>query len=281
MRSRRDQIARAVGLAILWAGLAFANPALASESGTEPPYPVWWSPVPELDSLEAIDARLRRALWLGNDEGMLLIKVEDGSVSKTPAINCVELERLIEEGFHGAGSSARAVAQYHVSVCRAMGLLKQATPAHQSFIRSFAFDLTTVDILPAMVDLSPSCDFICREVVANDRRIPLSRFHDILLVQIMSETEMVYWSEDWKIRLAVMAQADFNADGVEDLLLLSKGGSISGTGTWAELFLITRSEPNQVLWIVNADQYLCPNYQCQPSYDYPEALSGAFTSGSE
>jgi hypothetical protein len=79
----------------------------------------------------------------------------------------------------------------------------------------------------------------------------------------------------------VLAQADFNADGVEDLLLLSSGGSISGTGTWAELFLITRSELNQVLWIVNAEQYLCPNYQCQPSYDYPEALRGAFANDSK
>jgi hypothetical protein len=261
--------------ATLW--LSLSAPALASESS----YPVWWSPVLELDSLEAIDARLRRALWLGNDDGMLLIKVEDGSVSETSAINCVELERLIEEGFHGAGSSARAVAQYHLSVCRAMGLLKQATPAHQSFIRSFAFDLTTVEILPAMVDLSPSCDFICREIVANERRIPLSRFYDILLVQILSETEMIYWSEDWKIRLVVLAQADFNADGVEDLLLLSSGGSISGTGTWAELFLITRSGSDQVLWIVNADQYLCTDYQCQASYDYPEALRGTFANDSK
>jgi hypothetical protein len=78
----------------------------------------------------------------------------------------------------------------------------------------------------------------------------------------------------------VLAQADFNADAVEDLLLLSSGGSISGTGSWSELFLITRSGSDQVLWIVNADQYLCPDYQCQPSYDYPEALRGALTSGS-
>ncbi len=219
-----------IGSAVVVFWLSLSASALANEHGDEPPYPVWWSPVLELDSLEGIDARLRRALWPGNDEGMLLIKVEDGSVSETSAINCVELERLIEEGFHGAGSSARAVAQYHLSVCRAMELLKTAAPARQSFVRNFAFDLTTMDILPAMVDLSPSCDFLCREVVANERRIPLSQFYEILLVQILSETEMIYWSEDWKIRLAVLAQADFNADAVEDLLLLSSGGSISGRG---------------------------------------------------
>jgi hypothetical protein len=268
-------IAVAVVIAALW--LSGSGPALAEE----PPYPIGWSPVLELDSLEGIDARLARALWPEYDnEGLPLLKIEGNEREDVSAVNCIELKRLIGDGFHGAGSNDRAVAQYHLSVCRAMELLKTATPARQSFVRNFAFDLTTVDILPAMVDLSPSCDFICREVVANERRIPLSRFYEILLVQIMSETEMIYWSEDWKIRLVVLAQADFNADAIEDLLLLSKGGSISGTGTWAELFLITRSDPNQVLWIVNADQYLCPDYQCQPSYDYPEALSGAFANDS-
>ena len=211
-------------MSALW--LSGSSPALAEE----PPYPVWWSPVLELDSLEGIDARLHRALWPGNDEGMLLITTEDGIVSEASAINCVELERLIEEGFHGAGSSARALAQYHLAVCRAMGMLKRAAPARQSFVQNFAFDLTTVGVLPAMVDLSPSCDFLCRDVVANERRIPLNQFYDILLVQIMSETEMIYWSEDWKIRLVVLAQADFNADGVEDLLLLSKGAAFRGRG---------------------------------------------------
>jgi len=90
LRSRRGQIARTVGLAVLWAGLAFANPAPADE----PPYPVWWSPVLELDSLEGIDARLRRALWPGNDEGMTLYKPEGDTRLEVQAKSCNELKRL-------------------------------------------------------------------------------------------------------------------------------------------------------------------------------------------
>jgi hypothetical protein len=66
-------------MSALW--LSGSSPALAEE----PPYPVWWSPVLELDSLEGIDARLHRALWPGNDEGMLLITTEDGIVSEASA----------------------------------------------------------------------------------------------------------------------------------------------------------------------------------------------------
>ena len=56
-------------------------------------------------------------------------------------------------------------------------------------------------------------------------------------------------------------------DGVEDMLVLSSGGSISGSGSWAELFLLTRFGPDEVLKIVNAEQYLCADYQCRLSYE--------------
>jgi hypothetical protein len=54
--------------------------------------------------------------------------------------------------------------------------------------------------------------------------------------------------------------------------VLSSGGSISGSGSWAELFLLTRFGPDEVLQIVNAEQYLCGSYQCHDSYDYPDVL---------
>ena len=48
--------------------LGLSGPAAAEE----PPYPVWWSESLELDSLDAIDARLDRELWEGDDEGLPL-----------------------------------------------------------------------------------------------------------------------------------------------------------------------------------------------------------------
>jgi len=95
LRSRLAQVARQMGLAVLWAGLAFGNGlAAADEPGSKPPYPVWWSPVLELDSLEGIDARLRRALWPGNDEGMTVYKPEGDTRLEVQAKSCNELKRL-------------------------------------------------------------------------------------------------------------------------------------------------------------------------------------------
>ena len=238
----------------------------------EPPYPVWWSPVLELESLDAVDARLERSFRPDDPKGVPLIRSEGDTFAEIWAANCIELETLIEQGYESVGGPGHWLKQYQQSLCYVIEMLKTALPAKQSFLQDFELDVETVNYLPAMVYLSPSCDMLCREAVANDRRIPLQRFHDTLLVRILNDTEMIFWAIDWRVRLLILARADFNRDGLEDMLVLSSGGSITGTGAWADIFLLTRYGPHKVLHVVDADRHLCPDYQCQKTYDYPEVL---------
>ena len=58
-------------------GLALGLPAAAAE-GESGPYPIWWSPSLELDSLDRIDARLQRPLWPDRpDSGFTVTVIED------------------------------------------------------------------------------------------------------------------------------------------------------------------------------------------------------------
>lgn len=84
-----------IGGALAALCLGLAEPAPAEES----PYPVWWSPTLELDGLEAIDARLARHIWPGDDEGLPLSRGMGEAREETSAVNCVELERLVAAGF--------------------------------------------------------------------------------------------------------------------------------------------------------------------------------------
>ncbi len=77
---------------------------LSGASAEDGPYPVWWSPALELESLDAIDARLERAPWTYESEGMPLIKSEGDTRIEVWANSCNDLERLIEEGHSAAGS---------------------------------------------------------------------------------------------------------------------------------------------------------------------------------
>ena len=254
---------------IVVAVVAMVVPSIvaAAEDG---PYPVWWSPALELNSLDAIDARLERELWTYYSEGMPLIKSDGDTLTKVWAVNCNELKRRTEEGFYGAGSHDRWVQQYKQALCDAIALLKQATPARESFLRDFRLDVETVNFLPAIVYLSPSCYPMCWDDAANELRVPLSRVHEILLVQIYSATEMKFWSFDWYVRLTILGFADFNRDGIDDMLVLASGGSISGTGASARTYILTRDTPNAVLYGLNFDELSYWNCQCNESfYDLP------------
>ncbi len=256
-------------VAALWLGLS--APALATESGDEPPYPVWWSPVLELDSLEGIDARLHRALWLGDDEGMPLFKIEDDKREDVSAANCIELRLLVDKGYRGAGSHDYWVQQYLLAQCRAIELMKRARPAKRSFLRDFVLDEEAIHVLPAMVEDSSSCDFVCRQRVANERPIPLSQFTPVFRVTVTSDQEIEIRTLAIETDLSILARGDFNDDGLDDLLLLTSSGATEGTWANAEIYLLSRETPGSVLRVLDAGTATCADYQCEEASDYPEA----------
>ena len=136
LRSRLARVTRKIGLAILWASLALANPA----SAEEPPFPVWWSPMLELDSLDAIDARLARHIWPGDNEGLPLAKWDGEIREDASAVNCIELERLVADGFHGISSNDFGLQLLNQALCRGIEALGRARPAETSYLRDFVLD---------------------------------------------------------------------------------------------------------------------------------------------
>jgi len=267
LRLRLAQIARTVGLAVLWAGPALANPALAED----PPYPVWWSPVLELDSLEDIDARLERTFWPGDDEGMPLFKIEADEREDVSAANCIELRLLVDKGYRGAGSHDYWVQEYLLAHCRAIEWMRRARPAKRSFLRDFVLDEEAIHVLPALVDISPSCDFVCRQRVANERPIPLSQFTPVFRITVTSDEEIEIRTLAIETDLSILARGDFNDDGLDDLLLLTSSGATEGTWANAEIYLLSRETPGSVLRVLDAGTATCADYQCEEASDYPEA----------
>jgi hypothetical protein len=270
LRSRRCQIARTTGLAVLWTGLAFANPAPAEE----PPYPIWWSPVLELDSIEGIDARLSRHIWPGDDEGLPLTRPYGEIRANASAVNCIELEFLVSAGFNGIGTNGFSIQLYTQALCRGIEAMRRAQPAETSYLRDFVLDEGAIHFLPAIVDIAMPCDYLCRQRVANEWRIPLSRFEPVIKVTVTSHQEIRIQTIDWESIVTIVGRGDFNRDGLDDLLVLINGGSISGTWSGAELLLISRDAPDAVLFVAEELTDGCNDYQCDAAYDYPPTISG-------
>ena len=81
------------------------------------------------------------------------------------------------------------------------------------------------------------------------------------------------------IDLEILARADFNSDGMEDLLVQYFGGATHGTWGTILKFILSRDEPDAVLRVLNPEQYNCSieTYgYCSLYYDYPEALKNSY-----
>ncbi len=245
---------------------------LSGASAEDGPYPVWWSPVLELDSLDHIDARLEREIWPGDAEGLPLAKTEGETRKEVSASNCLELERWVREGYHGIGSNGFALQLYNQALCRSIEMMRRAEPAERSFLHDFRLDEDSIHVLPALVNVGPPCELWCRQSLANHRRISLSRFEPVTGVAVKSDEEIKVWTIEWVAILTILARGDFNGDGLDDLLMLANTGGTVGTWGGADTFVLTRDAPGAVLTVQAQGSDRCARAECDATYDYPRVL---------
>jgi hypothetical protein len=239
--------------------LAFAAPGRAAENE---PYPVWWSDKLELESLDRVEARLRRDLWPDSPDGFPLFKSTSDNHVTVEGHSCESLSRLTEEGYSALSTNDRWALNHVLSECRAIAMLGRAKPAQVSHLRDFVMSAGALDYLPALVNLYPSCSSICYAVAANERGIPFTTLEVPLAIDLTSDDEMTVWTTGWMAHLTVMARGDFTADGLDDMLLISSGGATEGSWKTAHLFLMTRDAPGTVLRVVDAERERCPDRGC-------------------
>ncbi len=240
---------------------AFAGHVVAAENG---PYPVWWSAKLELESLDQVEARLRRDLWLDHSGGFPLLKGAPGNYETVAAHSCESLLKLTDEGHSAITTNDLHAQNLLLSECRAIAMLGRAKPARVSHLRDFVMSAGALDYLPALVNLYPSCELICYAVAANERGIPFTKFETPLVVDVESDDEMTVWTTGWVLTLTVIGRGDVTGDGIDDMLLLASGHATEGTLGAANFFVVTREMPGAVLRVIGAERGLCPEYGCHP-----------------
>lgn len=237
-------------------------------------YPIWWSPSLELEKLDDAEKRLEDPAWFG---GVIPVyKGEWPGDDQSFIDSCASRNKLRKEGYYARHNLDMQTLLFHTAKCRAIRMLRKAKPAKKSYVRDFILDSDSMDYLPAMVSPSPSCDELCRQYVANERRISWKEFEGLDSRSMNSESDyrMKGQVSGAHLTLEILARADFNGDGLEDLLLMSRAGAIGGTWGTTRLYLLSRESPDSVLWLLDAEKRLCSKryYQCDAEYDSPEAL---------
>ena len=167
--------------ALLALTLAYGPAALAGEVA---PYPIWWSPELELESLDLIDWQLQWEFPRGQqfhlvtyglervytDELIDPLKPELGfnwdikriDIKEQWIDSCVSLIEWTDKGFeidHESPYWVHALNMHalHSVKCYALQALKQAKPAVTSYVRKFAFDENAMDYIPPMIGMGWDC----------------------------------------------------------------------------------------------------------------------------
>lgn len=269
MQSR--YVTAAIVLALLLVG---SGGALPTEDEV---YPIWWSPSLELDSLDQIDDRLERKFWPDQSEGIPVYKGEWPGDDQSFIDSCASYDKLRKEGYYARYNHDMKILLFHTAKCHAIEMLREANPAKKSYVRDFKLDADSINYLPALVDASASCDRLCRQYVANERRISWKEFAGLDSQSMKYEGDYVMEGEvsGSDLTLEILARADFNGDGLEDLLLMVDADAIGGTWGTTRLYLLSREKPESVLWVLDAEDEICSpvSYRpCDADYDHPEAL---------
>lgn len=249
--------------------LTFAVLMLPVELAAED-YPIWWSPKLELESLEEADARLRQKMW--PDEPLELVRHGDAGREAQVADSCAGLLHLTEAGYEAPGQYSLRLVNRRLAWCRAIALLKGSQPARTSYLRDFVFDQAALEVLPAFVVPSVTCSGVCLRVEANRRRLAASALADWPEVIEASETHLRFEEFSDRTSLEILARGDFNGDGLDDLLVMANSSGfppLAGRWASAELYIISRDGPDEVLFVVDAGRHLCSHYTCEPPYDLP------------
>ena len=255
-------MSRAAYLTGIAAALALAAGALgAAETGAPDAnwtYPVWLSPVLDLESIDKIDARLARPL-----EAFARIGVarEDVKGARVEVRNCLNLRELAAEGYRPDAGEDAYMLGIQKTTCDALRMLKAAKPARLSYVRLFVLNGAALNHLPARIDPSIACradgrlpggdlslmswrEFQGGVEVASGRPGPLA-------ITLRDDGEMTVRAGKAEVTFEILARGDLDGDGYEDLLMrVSRDVSRAAPGT-AAVFMLTRDGPDGMLRVVD------------------------------
>jgi hypothetical protein len=270
-------------LALVLLILAGSAPAVAADGAEREtgPYPIWlspWSVIKSLGDLDQIWTRsfIKRAA--DNSyifEGHELYKGNGADRVTAVSDTCKTLVDLTEREYKTErdGVDLRFfLGTLHK--CQYLNRLRHAKPARISYVRDLELSEKSLHILPAFLDPGISCATLCRHVEANRKRIPLSKVSKF--DQVLSRGPNVLDLEtDWKsVTVKLLAKADFNSDGVEDIFVSVSFRMTQGTMWGTRNFVVTRNESEGILRVIDPQSHLCHdiNYECDSSYPGIDAL---------
>ena len=223
-------------LGVLWLLLSVAACSAQSTDGPTS-YPIRWTAILDLPDLQAIEQRLAQTwsdalqMWPDNRRPM---PTGAGPLAVT---DCPSYFRLSGQGYEARPYRSQLAQGVE---CHALKGLAGARPARLSYLYDFHLTEETPGMLPPGLSLVLS-DEEERKVAAADAKGLSWRDYEPLTASPQGATALRVEGDGWGMRLSLYAWADFDGDGVEDILVKSQGWLSEGSYQTTRLFALTRT----------------------------------------
>jgi hypothetical protein len=196
-----------------------------------------WSSELGLTSLASIDAKLSE-LFPYNSEWNVTLKNRRKLQVKTCNDYLATTKQLVEveEG---------TVMDYDTlemsgAHCYALSALKTAKLPLKTYLRWFQFSVDNIEQLtPSLTMLEIDEERLATK--AEKACIPWNKFDKDLKIQIETQEVARLTTDSWTGRLRLYGRADFNGDGIEDLLLQRSAHVVGGSEAETTIYIITQT----------------------------------------
>ena len=153
---------------------------------------------------------------------------------------CREYDAALEDGYYPSSTYDIAMASWFKRPCKTLNLLQRATIPKQSFIptvKEGLFDLTLfpLTLFPVMSDYEQTYGYNIENETYQDR---LDK--GLMKVTESSESKLHCEDDGQRQQLTEVTRADFNGDGIEDILLFEAIYAIGGSFRAYHLIILTR-----------------------------------------
>lgn len=201
----------------------------------------------DLDSFENLSVRHGNP----HEEGVVLVGCEGPLRVHT----CSEFFAAKKQGFYALTTYDMKMESFFNEICGVLNALSRAKVPNASYISNPRVGVVDLDLLPVSIlsSLSPDAE---EELVAassagktvqdwvDEGKAEIKRVSQHL-VQLEHSMHQTIWE---------LLRADFNDDGIEDILVFSYLSAIGGTFGYGDVLTLTRLGPTEKLSILDSDE---------------------------
>jgi hypothetical protein len=165
---------------------------------------------------------------------------------------CREWKKALADGAYAATTVAMTMESFLIDTCGLLFELQKARLPAKSFIANPKVSLANLDLLPAemLTDDGDSPKYDAAQL----ERLTVSKVVPRKDIEEAKEDSLTLTYGNFRQSFWEGARADFNGDGIEDILVFTGGQAVGGTLGFSEYFFLTRTRPSGPLTIFRPKQ---------------------------